>query len=430
MARMHERTRRFICRAAFLLLCVAPTAIIAPWSIARSLPSHAAAETLQLRELLGLDVTVGRVTHPLPGVILFENVEVADPETGEFVAHLRSVEITHSGTKTLVEASQVELSGNGAEHFWSLVDRRLRRGMSSPESQVYFSASELTWHGAETLQTFTDFGGRLGPTKEGVEVDLKFRLAGQQLVDLASLRIERKLRDGRPSTHAQFNTGGGRFSARLLEMLAADCKWFGPDAEFEGYLSLEEREGSWTGDLQGRLAHVDLDTLVSERFPHTLSGQAEVTIRKAIIKDSRLVEADGSIRAGPGMVSRSLLVAGVEHLGMQAQATLDSSATTTTLSQLAATFVLTQRGLQILGECTSAPGVVMTGPDGVLWRQPSYEAQPVTQLIRTLAPPSELQVSASDESRWLINALPVPQIVQPRASLARPPQVHLKVVPR
>jgi hypothetical protein len=362
--------------------------------------------------------------------MLYENIEVSDLETGEFIAHLRSVEVTQSGTKMLVEASQAELSGNGAEQFWSLVDRRLRRGMSSPEVQWYFSASEVTWHGPDSSQTFTDFGGRLGPTKEGVEIDLKFRLAGQQLADLASLRIERKLRDGQPSTHAQFNTGGSRFSARVLDSLGTHGAWYGDEAEFEGYLSLEERNGSWTGDLQGRLAKVDLDTIVSQRFPHTLSGQADVTIRKALIKDNRLVEVDGSIQAGPGMVSKSLLVSGVEHLGMQAQATLDSSATTISFGQLAATFVLSQRGLQILGECKNAPGVVMTGSQGVLWWQPSNEDRPVTQLIRTLAPASEVQVSASDESRWLINALPVPPIVLPRTSLAQPPQVHLILGPK
>lgn len=427
MNRLHERTRRLICRLAFIALCVLPTSVVLAWSVTRHLPGHVAAEVETLRALTGLHVTLGRLTHPLPGAVLYENLELADPETGAIVLRARVVELTQQANKTLVQASQAELTGEGTADVWQLLERHLRRGTQRPTAQIFLSANELTWHGPSGSQTLTDFTGRIGPTTQGIEAELKFRLAGQELVDLASLRIERKLIDSQPSTHVQFNTGGGRLPARVLAPLVAAEAWLGPKAQFDGFLSFEEKQGRWTGDLQGRLIAVDLDTLVSQHFPHTLSGSADVTIRKAVVTENRLLEADGSLKCGPGMIGRSLLTAGVEHLGMRSAVQLPPSVTTAPFRQLACTFVLSRRGLQLFGECAGAPGTMIDADSGVLWQQPSYEAQPVASLIRMLVPQSEVQVPASHESQRLIDVLPVPQIVPPQKSAVVPaPHLRLK----
>jgi hypothetical protein len=411
---------------AFVALCLIPTTMVLGWSVVRQLPGHTAAEAETLRELTGLRATLGRLSHPLPGQLLYEDVELADPETGATVLRARVVEITQQANKTLVQASQVELTGEGTAEIWQLLERHLRRGTVRPTAQIYLSTNELTWHGPAGSQTLSDFTGRIGPTTQGIEADLKFRLAGQELVDLATLRIERKLTDSLPSTHVQFNTGGGRFPARVLAPLIKAESWLGTQAQFDGYLSFEEREGRWTGDLQGHLIALDLDTLVSQHFPHTLSGSADLTIRKAIVADNHLVEANGSLRCGAGMIGRSLWTAGIEHLGMRTTAAPVASATTTPFKQLACSFVLSRRGLQLFGECENTPGTVLLADAGVLWQQPSYDAQPVASLIRTLVPQSEVQVPASHESQWLIDVLPVPQVVPPQ----KPGEVktpHLKL---
>ncbi|MBL8827946.1 MAG: hypothetical protein JNM18_13295 [Planctomycetaceae bacterium] len=426
MTRLHERTRRQVCRWAFIALCLVPTSVVLGWSVVRQLPGHVAAEAESLRALTGLHAKLGGLSHPLPGQLLYEDVELADPETGATVLRARVVEITQQAHKLLVQASQVELTGDGTADVWQLLERHLRRGTVRPTAQIYLSTNELTWHGPAGSQTLSDFTGRIGPTTQGIEADLKFRLAGHELVDLAALRIERKLNDSVPSTHVQFNTGGGRFPARVLAPLIEAESWLGKQAQFDGYLSFEERGGRWTGDLQGHLVGLDLDTLVSQHFTHTLSGSADLTIRKAIVADNHLVEADGSLRCGRGMIGRSLWTAGIEHLGMRTTAAPAASVTTTPFKQLACSFVLSRRGLQLFGECENAPGTVLTADTGVLWQQPSYDAQPVASLIRTLVPQSEVQVPASHESQWLIDVLPVPQVVQ-RMKPGTVPTPHLKL---
>ena len=92
MFALHEKTQRYLCRAVFFGLCVAPTVLMSAWIVARNRPGYRAAYEEELSRQLGLAVSIGYMQHPRPGVTRFQGVRLADPETLDEIARVRVVE--------------------------------------------------------------------------------------------------------------------------------------------------------------------------------------------------------------------------------------------------------------------------------------------------------------------------------------------------
>ena len=70
--------------------------------------------------------------------------------------------------------------------------------------------------------------------------------------------------------------------------------------------------------MAGRLGPLDLDALVTEQFPHQLSGRATLDLERAVIDRGQFAELCGTLRAAHGALSPSLLAAAQEHLQLTA----------------------------------------------------------------------------------------------------------------
>src|SRR3972149_6851244 len=92
MFRLYDSTRRRVCRAGFLLLGVMQLLLTAGWCLWRHLPWQADWEGRRIAQLLGLSVRIGEVQFLRPGAVLYADVELTDPETGQAVLRCRSVE--------------------------------------------------------------------------------------------------------------------------------------------------------------------------------------------------------------------------------------------------------------------------------------------------------------------------------------------------
>ena len=89
MFRLHDKTRRKVCVAGFLLLCVVPTTAVVAWCAHRNRPGRVAAEAQRLSRQLGLEVSLDRFEHLRPGHVSYEGVELSDPESGRSVLRCR-----------------------------------------------------------------------------------------------------------------------------------------------------------------------------------------------------------------------------------------------------------------------------------------------------------------------------------------------------
>lgn len=224
----------------------------------------------------------------------------------------------------------------------------------------------------------------------------------------------------------------------MLEAIFPALGHLGNRAEFTGQLWASRTSGSsaCTGELTGRLVHVDLDALVTRQFPHKLSGAAEITLQKLSFADGRMTRLAGRIEAGPGVIGQSLLSSTADALAMRT-AGQNSDTDLIKYDRLAATFELDANHIRIHGTCPATLKEARPRPHEALCivrdaygpllfeadadRQP----QPALGFVRMLVPRNETLVPATYESEWLLRSLPQPSAM-PQHDTNTPPKANLR----
>jgi hypothetical protein len=405
-----------------------PTAAVLAIGVARRLPGHTAACVSQLRDQLGLGVGLGQVSHPRPNLLLFHDIELNDPETGELVLKCRLLEVSTGGAVQVFKASGVELHADAIEHVWRLLERTLRGQMPGANGPVRLLADTLTWYGPQRSQTFTDVMGQLGSGPQGMEATLSFRIVGTNMPEPATIRVVRRGGE-QPTSALALNTGSTPLPCQIFAPLFSSIDWLGDRAAFHGYVWAKEADGGWEGEMTGQLSDLDLDASISTHFPHTLSGSINVQLEKARFRQGRMVEAVGAVTGNGGTVSRSLLTAGERCLNLDAETETASPELIVRYRRMAFDFILDAEGLKLIGRCPSRQRgtLLMDDWQRALWIQPALQPQPAVNLVRALAPENDIQVPASEVTGWLINVLPFPPLRKPAGAdrTAMPPRAKL-----
>ena len=424
MFQLHERTRKRLLMAGFCALGVVPTALVLAWCVAWNLPWHARAEADRLGRLLALRVSIQKLRHPRPGAVLYEGVELADPETGEVVLSCRSI---RAGWKTTDNAegaserslvlivSKAQLQAGRMDRARRLVERLIACGSGGPPPDVRLLAGDVELPGTDGVPTLRDVEGGIESLPEGVQAWLSFRLPGDPTPEPARLRVARNRQLTPPATGFELFTGDTPLPCSLLALVGLPVEPLAERARFHGYIWANETPDGWQGELAGQLLDVDLDRLVTDRFPHKLGGTAEVTLTRARFSRGRLVEAGGTLRAGPGTVGRSLVESAAEPLGLLAERLPINAADELPYEQLAFSFAIDSAGLVLRGQCEpgddSRSGVILSARYGPLLAESSDQPRPVAGLLRALVPADEVQVPATLQTDWLSRRLPLPGVV-------------------
>ncbi len=437
MLQLHDKTRRRICVAGFVLLCVVPTVLVAVWCIARNMPGHVPAEARRLSRELGLDVSLDGLRHLRPGVVLYEGLELADPETDATVLRCRLLEATRKHTtdqqgkrKSLLVlvAWQPELQAAGFDRLGQLLGRTLQRQTGRPDVDVQLTAGEVTLRAGENSQTLTELQGSIETLPAGTQAQLSFRLAGTDMPEPMRIRIARNRQTTPPATGFELDTGGTAIPCSLLAMGLKALRPLGPRSRLRGYIWANQTPDGWDAEVTGELFDVDLGRLVTEWFPHKLSGTGQVMIQSARFRAGRLVMASGILTAGPGVISRSLINAAVGQLKLVPGMEPPMPGGLVPYEQLALVFILDAQGLTLYGRCTAtAPGTILADRNGRLLGEPASQPQPVVALLQTLVPRSEVQVPATRQTDWLMRHLPVPQVVRREAAEATLPHARVRL---
>src|SRR5438128_2637543 len=114
MFRLHDSTRRHICVALFMGLCVLPTLGVSGWAVVRRTSWNRHNEEARLSAELGLAVSLDSVSYTLPGVVRYSGLKLTDLETGREVLRCGEAEATWTSLKDSprpaieIEARKVE----------------------------------------------------------------------------------------------------------------------------------------------------------------------------------------------------------------------------------------------------------------------------------------------------------------------------------
>ncbi len=301
------------------------------------------------------------------------------------------------------------------------------------DADLELSAAELTLCAAEGSQTLTGVKGLMEALSGGVHAQMQFRLVGADMREPAQIRLVRNRQVSPPASGFELNTGDGELPCGVLAMGLGPWKPLGPRCRFHGYIWANETTDGWEGELTGQLAELDFGGLMTDQFPHHLSGVGEATIQHARFRRGRLEEGSAVLTAGRGTIDRSLLAAAVQCLGLAAGPDLLAlppgedvgGGDRVIYDQLAVEIAIDARGLRIRGRCPGVEsGTILSSGNRRLLGEPSAGPLPVASLVRTLAPASAVQVPVSRQSDWLLRHLPMPEV----ASLdgVDPPTAHLR----
>jgi hypothetical protein len=436
MFQLYDATRRRICVAAFLTFGVLPALLVGGWCWSRRTWSSLQAEAEQLSRQLGLNVKLGGLKHLRPGAVLYEQFAAADPETGRPIFRCRLLEIAWRPAKgspaksrptLLLTASQPEVEAASLDRVWQCLQRPLR-GLCGPlEADLQLVAAELTLRGVDNSQTLTEVSGAVESLPQGTHARLDFRLAGVSTPQPVHIGVTRNRQVSPPASGFELDTGGGELPCSLLAMGLDELKPLGSRCRFRGMIWASEMPDGWEGEVAGQLLDLDLGGLVSNHFPHKLSGTGQVTVQSARFRHGRLERGSALVVAGPGRIDHSLLAAATDRLGLAPAAEPLPNGDLVEYQQLAFSATLDAQGLVLHGRCDAAErGVILSdGRHRLLGESP--QPAPAVALVRTLVPQSAVQVPASRESEWLLRHLPVPTVMPLPGADAVAPRAQVRL---
>jgi hypothetical protein len=372
-------------------------------------------------------VTLDRISYPPDGHTLLEGMTLADPETGDRIAHIPALELARDEGELSVVATRPEIHAERAHSLWDVLHDRVLRERGVRPVPIHFMATQatMTSEQSETLPTFTDLDVQLAPGKASID----FRIAGVEMNAPIQFRATRERSGALPETHWVLHTGEAAVPCVLFVRQLPWLSHLGDACRFSGSVWLRDGEEGWRGELTGHFTHIDLVRLVSEQFPHQLGGQAKATITRAEFNGGRLHQLSGTLEAGPGVIGQELLVAAVETLKLRyTEPVVDvASLPLVEYNRMAFGFDLDETGLRIAGANDEAGSMlVLKNSEARILDNKAYPS-PAASLIHILAPSGEVQVPATQEAETLLRFLPLSLGNRSVATPSARPEAHVRM---
>lgn len=440
---MSPRMRIGIHRAAFLLLCPLPTLLLVSW-IAHGASQRVAAVDKSLWEeelswLFGLEVRVQRVEQPQRGRTVLHGVQISDPEWGQ-LAYVRALELARTEQGLEIAASQPEVQADRLERLCEVLHDRVLRTRQPTDLAIHFQAESMTFvspardaQDASHAETVKDVEAWITSSEAGPQLSADFRRADLPDAQAVQVRVVRKNRlETVPSTTWSIDTQPDAelptaplpcwVLSRALPALAP----LGEACQFEGRCWGERTPRGWQGEINGIFREVDLYRLVTQRYPHLLSGRADMQL-SAVVRDGRLEEASGALVSGGGTIGRDFVHALVGQLPLKLSDTaIPPTDKNWRYRQLAIGFDVTRDGLRTWGLCDSKGDAVLTDARGPLVERIPGTRAPILGLVRALVPSSTTEVPATRETEPLLSVLPIPSVTPPSSDKGIAPRATLR----
>ncbi len=268
----------------------------------------------QIERATGLSCVVESLDVDRGGAGTARNVALRDPETGELAATIRLLRIRRGGAgEVSVDADGLEIVSRSRHRWLTRVKLAVwQSGRAEKLTSVSVRCRQIVWKGKSDHRSWrqAEFVWR----REDGEVVVRGK--AEPSADGAGIgwRIVRRAKPpARWSVKIDAAEPGVRLAGWGEWLGGADL--LGRGAVFQGTWEWEGDEEHRAWEVRGRLGNVDLNRVVTESFPHKLSGLAMVRLERLRVLDGQVVELAGVMSSREGMVSRGLLEGGRRWLG-------------------------------------------------------------------------------------------------------------------
>jgi hypothetical protein len=355
----HETTRKLFCRGTFWLLGVLPALAIAAasYGLRTDTVRQVCQQVLALQ--LGIEISCQQVTFPHPKQVRFVEVALIDPETGDTLARAQSATITRDEQHTTIELVEPQVAAGNINTVYELASRTLRAG--KPGNRLRLLADTFTVELAGKQEMACErLRGQWDFTAEAAQVLVEFTPVVREASSPVSLRVVRNRQTAPASLGFELNTGKAGLPVQLAAALLPSVESLGPAAQFQGVAWGVLGATGWSGEARGTFAGVKLDQLAAVPFGEGVSGQGRLRIESARLAENCLTQLQGTLVANDGTIDGALVQRLANRWGLESPRGQGNSFNhALPYSELAASFTLDQRGLQLAGNC-------QTGKDGTL----------------------------------------------------------------
>jgi hypothetical protein len=335
------------------------------------------------------------------------------------VAQASAIEIGSLTDCWLVAAEQLRIDTSQVDTLGMLLRDRVLRISAAPSQRadrpVRFFPSDVTLQFAHRQLTLPKVEGQWNV--DGQKVQLRLAWESPDKNRPGVFAVARNQERAASQIVWDLATGAGELPCALGNALVPGLARLGNDCQFAGAIQVTQSGTETTGTLTGTLHRVDLDALVTEQFPHRLSGLADVHVEQAVLTAGRLASVRGNLRATMGSLSESLLAAAEEHLELQPTRRDGGTGAIIPFDELGLRFQLDGNRLQLAGIADRInENVAARDAAGPLATVPPNHSTPAVNLLRTLLPDNQYQVPATRQTELLVGLLPVPDLVPVRTA--------------
>ncbi len=377
MFALHETTQRRVCRVMFVILCIVPTLLTLVGIAYCNRPWRQADWQRTLAQKFHVRAVLDDITLPRPGVTELTNLLLADLRTNSPLGSINKLNFQRNHSRLTLHADHLTVE---AQHLPDLV-MAVSTWLATDElGPLDFQADHLTITGPSLHAVELN---RLTIRSEATDSQSqRFQL---KALDDAGKTIQLALESEQGVLGCIVDAQQVPLPAWLVGKLVPGVRGCG-NATFHGKISATSENQLVHGKLRGKFEQVDLQSWIGNNGPHRLQGRAQFDLSQLDWSGDRIEIAQGSIKAGQGASSFSLLLNARDICGCVTGPTWESLKPDTeqelvAFDQMALSFQMNSTGLAVAGLCKE--GALMTVGETPLLFAPS-QARPVGELVQLL----------------------------------------------
>jgi hypothetical protein len=416
MFRLHETSRRRVCRIAFVAFCLAPTAATAAWIAHWHRPWRVADQETRLSAYLGLGVRLADWREPRPGGGRTSTLTLVDPSTAAIV-ELADLSLARAGASTSLVAQAATLDVQSFDELAVLAREALNRhgDLDLTIQAGTVTASDggdrtLALEGVAVKIDRDADGGRQGQlvarVADGSNTPPVVRVALKAVGAGLKRRIE-----------ATIDARNAKLPGWLVDDLVPVIGDVGDAATFTGLVRMEFASDHVQGVASGQLETVSLSAMLGSGKVHAARGHATVTLQELRWRDGRIEGMAGVVQSENAEVSQSLVAAAVANLFCgNASAELfkpEHQAKPVSIDRLACRFQLDQTGLSLAGaippDAALPHGCIAASGGRPLLTTPPYPRLPAGAWVQFVSGPAQSWVPATRSAVDMAQRMPLPE---------------------
>lgn len=395
--RLHESTRRSLCRLAFILLGLLPLAVCAGMSVLTLLPGYARWQAAHweraLSQRVGLTIRVAQSQSLSPLHYRLENIELLHPETLLKVGSIDAMDLQHRSGSWSIRVSSAKFNFQQlAESCRAVHDWYVCRPLGDRQRAVV-ELDRLTIDCADQSTSVHDIDAELlpEPGKWGLKAtfsmsespDNKLERPVNQLIvvryhdpDKSATEMQLRAHQNLPlwmiAPGLQIQPADPQ-SAALQPVLLS--------GQFSGVLDVRYQSSEANFFLtDAALENLDFGKIGWHPVP-PVSGVGSLMLSQAKWDSTGLQWANGRLDLGPGRMDAALFHALAHYL--QWDVPRQNPTQSIAFDRMAAGFRIQSGAIQIVGAV--ADGTLISDSQGTLARRLDPSAMPVSSLIHALA---------------------------------------------